>query len=186
MKAYKASVTQKLKEYGRDPASCKVLYLIGPLLGETKEDAQELLRRRNAFAEQNVEYSLARLGWITNIDFSRMDLDAPVGELTTNGHQESLRQFLTKAGKRTLREAMLDYSTSGQSVDLVGTPDQVAGQMEEIMQEVGGDGFLLSMPNVSRRTTAEICDGLIPALQKRGVVRKQYAHKQFRDNLLEF
>jgi hypothetical protein len=30
------------------------------------------------------------------------------------------------------------------------------------MQEVGGDGFLLSMPNVSRRTTAEICDGLIP------------------------
>ena len=54
------------------------------------------------------------------------------------------------------------------------------------MQEVGGDGFLFSMPNVSRRSTAEICDGLIPALQKRGLVRKQYAHKQFRDNLLEF
>ena len=163
-----------------------MLYLVGPLLGETKEDAQELLHRRNAAAAQNVEYSLARLGWITNIDFSQMDLDAPVGELSTNGHQESLRQFLVKAGKRTLREAMVDYSTSGQSVDLVGTPDQVAGQMEEIMQEVGGDGFLFSMPNVSRRSTAEICDGLIPALQKRGVVRKQYGHKQFRDNLLEF
>ncbi len=54
------------------------------------------------------------------------------------------------------------------------------------MQEVGGDRFLLSMPNVSRRTTAEICDGLIPVRQKRGVVCKQYAHKQFRDNLLEF
>jgi FMN-dependent oxidoreductase (nitrilotriacetate monooxygenase family) len=186
MKAYKADITRKLKEYGRDPSSCKVLYLVGPLLGETKEDAQELLRRRNASAAQNVEYSLARLGWITNIDFSQMDLDAPVGELTTNGHQESLRQFLVKAGKRTLREAMVDYSTSGQSVDLVGTPDAVAGQMEEIMQEVGGDGFLFSMPNVSRRSTAEICDGLIPALQKRGLVRRQYAHKQFRDNLLEF
>lgn len=186
MKAYKASITAKLKEYGRDPKSCKVLYLIGPLLGETDADAKELLRRRNAAAEKNLEYSLARLGWITNIDFSKMDLDAPVGELTTNGHQESLRQFLTKAGKRTLREAMLDYSTSGQSIDLVGTPDSIAGQMGEIMEEVGGDGFLLSMPNVSRRTTAEICDGLVPALQKRGLVRKQYGHTQFRDNLLEF
>jgi FMN-dependent oxidoreductase (nitrilotriacetate monooxygenase family) len=186
MKAYKADITAKLKSFGRDPKSCKVLYLIGPLVGETKEDAQELLRRRNAAAEQNIEYSLARLGWITNIDFSKMDLDAPVGELTTNGHQESLRQFLTKAGKRTLREAMLDYSTSGQSIDLVGTPDAVAAQMGEIIEEVGGDGFLFSLPNVSRRSMAEICDGLIPALQRRGLTRKGFGHKQFRDNLLEF
>jgi FMN-dependent oxidoreductase (nitrilotriacetate monooxygenase family) len=186
MKTYRASIISKLKEYGRDPNSCKLLYLVGPLLGETEDDAKELLRRRNAAAEKNLEYSLARLGWITNIDFSKMDLDAPVGELKTNGHQESLRQFLVKAGKRTLREAMLDYSKSGQSIDLVGTPDSVAAQMGEIMEEVGGDGFLLSMPNVSRRTTAEICDGLVPELQKRGLVRKQYAHTRFRDNLLEF
>ena len=55
--------------------------------------------------------ALARLGWITNIDFSKFDLDAPVGELATNGHQESLAQFLKGAGKRTLREAIIDYST---------------------------------------------------------------------------
>ena len=54
------------------------------------------------------------------------------------------------------------------------------------MQEVGGDGFLFSMPNVCLKTTPEICDGLIPVLQKRGLVRKHYTHKQFRDNLLEF
>jgi alkanesulfonate monooxygenase SsuD/methylene tetrahydromethanopterin reductase-like flavin-dependent oxidoreductase (luciferase family) len=163
-----------------------VLYLVSPLLGETAEDARELVRRRNEGAARNLDISLARFGWITNIDFSRFDLDAPVGELTTNGHQESLRQFLVGAGKRTLREAMLDYSTSGQSMDLVGTPDQVAGQMAEAMEEVGGDGFLFSMSNVSRRTMAEITDGLIPALQRRGLVRRAYAHKQLRDNLLEF
>jgi hypothetical protein len=33
---------------------------------------------------------------------------------------------------------------------------------------------------------AEIEDGLIPALQDRGLVRKQYEHKQFRDNLLAY
>jgi FMN-dependent oxidoreductase (nitrilotriacetate monooxygenase family) len=186
MKAYRADVSAKLASFGRDPKSCKVLYLVSPLLGETADDAKELLRRRNESAAKNIDISLARFGWITNIDFSKFDLDAPVGELSTNGHQESLRQFLVGAGKRTLREAMLDYSTSGQSVDLVGTPDQVAGQMGELMEEVGGDGFLFSMPNVSRRTMAEITDGLVPALQRRGLVRRAYAHKQLRDNLLEF
>jgi len=110
----------------------------------------------------------------------------PVGELTTNGHQQSLAQFLRKAGKRTLREAIVSYASSGASVDLVGSPDAVAAQMAEAMQEVGGDGFLLSMGNVSRRTTAEIADGLVPVLQQRGLTRKAYAHKHLRDNLLEF
>lgn len=58
--------------------------------------------------------------------------------------------------------------------------------MAEAMEEVGGDGFLFSMSNVSRRTTAEIADGLAPALQQRGLTRRAYAHAQLRENLLEF
>jgi hypothetical protein len=42
------------------------------------------------------------------------------------------------------------------------------------------------MPNVTRRLLAEMEDGLIPALQKRGLVRRSYGHAMFRDNLLEF
>jgi FMN-dependent oxidoreductase (nitrilotriacetate monooxygenase family) len=186
MKEYRADIAAKLASFGRDPKSCKVLYLIAPVLGETEEDAQERLRRRNESAAKNLDIAMARFGWITNIDFSQFDLDAPVGELSTNGHQESLRQFLQGAGKRTLREAFTDYSTSGLSIELVGTPDQVAAQMGEAMEEVGGDGFLFSMSNVSRRTMAEITDGLIPALQQRGLTRRAYAHKHLRDNLLEF
>jgi len=68
----------------------------------------------------------------------------------------------------------------------VGTPDAVAAQMGEVMQEVGGDGFLFALPNVSRKSVVEITDGLVPALQQRGLVRKQYGCKHFRDNLLEF
>lgn len=62
----------------------------------------------------------------------------------------------------------------------------VAARMGEAMQEVGGDGYLFSLPNLSRRTLAEIEDGLVPALQRRGLARKAYSHAQFRDNLLEF
>jgi len=54
------------------------------------------------------------------------------------------------------------------------------------MQEIGGDGFLLVLPDVSRRSAATIMDGLVPVLQRRGLTRRAYAHEQLRDNLLEF
>jgi hypothetical protein len=56
----------------------------------------------------------------------------------------------------------------------VGTPDSVAARMGKVMDEVGGDGYLFSLPNVSRRSLAEIEDGLVPASQDRGLVRKAY------------
>lgn len=186
MKAYRDDVRAKMAACGRDPDSCKVLFLVSPVLAETNAEAKEKAEQRAMVSAKNVDKRLAQIGWSTNIDFSEFDLDAPVGELTTNGHQQSLAQFLRKAGKRTLREAIVSYTSGGGSVDLVGSPDAVAAQMGEAMEEVGGDGYLFSMPNVSRRTTTEIADGLAPALQRRGLTRKAYAHAQLRDNLLEF
>jgi alkanesulfonate monooxygenase SsuD/methylene tetrahydromethanopterin reductase-like flavin-dependent oxidoreductase (luciferase family) len=74
------------------------------------------------------------------------------------------------------------------SVELIGTPDQVAERMGEVMEEVGGDGFLITTPvmRMSRRYIVEITDWLIPALQRRGLTRTSYAHAMLRDNLLEF
>ena len=90
------------------------------------------------------------------------------------------------ANGRTLRQTMSEYNVTGLSIELIGTPDFVAAQMGEAMEEVGGDGFLFSLPNVSRRLLAEIEDGLVPALHDRGLVRAAYGHRQFRDNLLEY
>ena len=55
-----------------------------------------------------------------------------------------------------------------------------------VREAVGGDGVLIALPNVSRKSVAEVTDGLVPALQRRGLVRKAYEHAQFRDNLLAF
>ena len=73
----------------------------------------------------------------------------------------------------------------GLDIDYTGTPDHVAGMMQEIMEEVGGDGFLIFNSYFDRRYVMEVCEGLVPALQRRGVVRTAYAHKHLRDNLLE-
>ena len=73
------------------------------------------------------------------------------------------------------------------SVELVGTPDQVAERMGEVMEEVGGDGFLITSPAMrnSRRYISEITDGLVPALQRRGLTHRVLV-RHLRDNLREF
>jgi len=39
---------------------------------------------------------------------------------------------------------------------------------------------------VSRKYITEICDGLIPALQRRGLTRTSYTYDHLRDTLREF
>jgi FMN-dependent oxidoreductase (nitrilotriacetate monooxygenase family) len=187
MKAYRNDVRARMVAHGRDPDDCKVLFMIAPIIGETEADAQERKRLREARAAAQIPQRLAHLGKIMNIDFGKMDLDKPISDdLTTNGHQQTLDQFKKMAAGRTLRQAMSEHNVTALSVELVGTPDSVAAKMGEVMEEVGGDGFLFSMPNVSRRLMAEIEDGLVPALQDRGLVRSAYGHAQFRANLLEY
>ena len=188
MKAYRDDVRARMAAHGRDPECCKVLFLVAPILGETEAEAQEHKQMRAARAAEQIEQRLAFFGKLTNIDFSAFDLDQPLYgmRLTTNGHQLNLDQLIEMAGNRTLRQVMADYGATGLSVELVGTPNSVAARMGEVMEEVGGDGYLFSLPNLSRRTLAEIEDGLVPALQRRGLARKAYSHPQFRDNLLEF
>jgi FMN-dependent oxidoreductase (nitrilotriacetate monooxygenase family) len=186
MREYRDDVRARMVGHGRDPEACKVLFLVAPIVAATHEDALALKARRAARVAEQVDRKLAFLGKITNIDFAQYDLDAPVADLTTNGHQQTLEDFKRKAGNRTLRDAIAAYNSDGGSVELVGSPDDVAAQMEEAMQAAGGDGFLFSLPDVSRRSIAEVEDGLIPALQKRGLVRAAYTHSHFRDNLLEF
>jgi FMN-dependent oxidoreductase (nitrilotriacetate monooxygenase family) len=186
MKAYRDDVRARMAAVGRDPDTCKVLFLVAPIIGQTEQEAQERKQMRLDRARQQIPQRLAHLGKVTNIDFGRFDLDQPLGELKTNGHQQTLDQFTSKAPGKTLRELMEDHNTTELSVELVGTPDSIAARMGEVMEEAGGDGFLFSLPNVSRRVLAEIEDGLVPALQARGLTRAAYSHKQFRDNLLEF
>jgi len=188
MKAYRDELRAHALAQGRNPDDIKVLFLVSPTIGETEEEARLRHAQKMARAAKQVPQLLAFFGKITNINFAAYDLDTPVNELTltTNGHQQSLDDFKKVTGRKTLREAMLSYRGNNGSVELVGTPDSVAARMEEVMAEVGGDGFLITTNDTSRRIVAEITDGLIPALQARGLTRKEYSHAQFRDNLLEF
>jgi FMN-dependent oxidoreductase (nitrilotriacetate monooxygenase family) len=186
-KVYRDDIRSRAIGHGRNPDNIKVMFCVQVILGETNDDAQLRFKRRMARDDQQIGQRLAFLGNVFNIDFAAVPHDVPIRELglTTNGHQASLEGIVRDAGHKTLREWMSD-AAPGYYYDLIGTPDRVAGVMKEMMQQSGGDGFLFFLNDVSRRTVAEITDGLVPALQERGLVRDTYSHQHFRDNLLEF
>jgi FMN-dependent oxidoreductase (nitrilotriacetate monooxygenase family) len=181
MKAYRANVRKNAIAAGRDPDSIKVLFLAYPLVDTTMEAAQERRRLMRADADRHLQAQLSTMSRLTNIDFSKFDPDEPLPELFTNGHQSSLAKWIGK----TPREVAVSQSAK-MGIDFTGTSDHVAGMMQEIMEEVGGDGFLFFNGTFDRRYLMEVFDGLVPELQRRGLTRKAYAHKHFRDNLLEF
>ena len=174
-------VSEIFSEIGRDPDDIKVLFLAYPIMDTTMEAARDRRQLEREDAEKNIDMQLSGMSRITGIDFSKFDLDQPLPELKTNGHQSSLAKWIGK----TPRSIVQSYASKA-GIDFTGTIDHVAGMMQEIMQEVGGDGFLLFNGYFDRRYIMEVCDGLVPELQRRGLTRTGYSHQCFKDNLLEF
>ncbi|MBJ3774062.1 NtaA/DmoA family FMN-dependent monooxygenase [Acuticoccus mangrovi] len=187
IKAYRDDVRARAEKSGRNPDDIKVLFVVAPVLGHTMDEAQEKLDRiRNH--PGYIDKTLAAISAITDIDFAQFDLDKELPHLTTNGEQGSLDAFAQWGSGKTLREIVMEQVNRGLD-GLVGTPDQVADRMGEIMEEVGGDGFLITRPfttNLSRQYILEICEGLVPALQRRGLTRTQYTKSTLRETLREF
>ncbi|MER6434310.1 NtaA/DmoA family FMN-dependent monooxygenase [Streptomyces sp900105245] len=185
MKAYRDDIRERMKDHGRNPDECKILYLVTPVVDETNDDARRKADRWTTDPHY-IEYLLCELSSITEIDFSKFDLDEPLPAITTNGERGTLEKFAQAGSGKTLRE-LIGLTLVG-TVDLVGSPGTVADRMGKIMEEVGGDGFLITNPRMhfNRRYITEITDGLVPALQRRGLVRTGYTHAHLRDNLLEF
>jgi FMN-dependent oxidoreductase (nitrilotriacetate monooxygenase family) len=188
MKDYRDDIRARAVAHGRAADDVKVMYIIQPVLGETEEDAAELARRRYELTQDQIETVLGIMSITTEVDFKQFALDEPLpDDVETNGHQSGLAQFKKRAAGRTLREALMGQST--ESVKLVGTPDSVAEQMEEVMDAVGGDGFLIRGEPVrthSRRYVDEIASGLAPALRARGLIRSSYDEPTFKQNLAAF
>jgi FMN-dependent oxidoreductase (nitrilotriacetate monooxygenase family) len=185
-KDFRDDIRGRLVDLGRDPDSCKVLFLIAPIVADTVEEAQAK-KLRWMSDPRYIELVLATMSSITEIDFSAFDLDAPLPPVTTNGERGFLEAFVKRGEGKTLRQNIIDDGMGGAN-DFVGTPETVADQMAEFMSVAGGDGFLITSPEkkLNRRYVTEITDGLVPVLQRRGLVRDEYEFAQFRDNLLAF
>ncbi|MGM1062376.1 NtaA/DmoA family FMN-dependent monooxygenase [Saccharothrix sp. Mg75] len=190
MKRFRDDVRAKAAEQGRDPDSVKVLFCVTPTLGETDAEARER-HERMVNAPGFIQDVLVQVSALTQIDFAEFDLDRPLPRrLETNGEKGTLDQFQQWGSGKTLRQLVVENAGGlVSSVELIGSPDTVAERMGEVMAEVGGDGFMLTTPllRLNRRYIADVTEGLVPALQRRGLARDRYEPgRTLRQRLLEF
>jgi FMN-dependent oxidoreductase (nitrilotriacetate monooxygenase family) len=184
MKEYREEVLKHAVDYGRDPKTVKMMFTCIPTIVKDRKDVAETREMMAKARAANFEHMLAAMSFLSGIDFSKFDLDGPVGEIKTNGMQTMLRTFNKFGPNATLRQIMTAPNEGGFSA-IVGTADDIAAQMQEAMEEVGGDGFLIT-GHFKPKYVTSITDELVPALQKRKLTRTDYSHEMFRDNLMAF
>ena len=118
------------------------------------------------------------------VDLGKYDLDAPLENIKTQASQGLLSATMDAIEGRapTVREAALHWGMAVGMPQIVGTPEQVADKIEEFWRVSGCYGFNTS-PTVSPSSINNFVEQVVPILQKRGLMRTEYAGTTYRENL---
>ena len=132
----------------------------------------------------DVEAALALLSGWTGVDFSQIDPDATIEYIENDAGRTALASF-SKADpnrKWTVREAAQFVGLGGRGPVIVGSPQQVADELETWIDETGIDGFNLAFA-VMPETFSDVVDLIVPELQRRGRYRLSYPPGTLREKL---
>ena len=188
LKDFRDDIRDRMVKHGRHPDDAKIMFLISPVVGDTEEAAQARYLEVVGATPKILAQRLGRLTLHTGLDWTKFDLDKPfpdVDPASIQGFQGFVMSLRASAkGGKTLRETLSEQETT--SLKLIGTPEQVADQMQAAIEEIGGDGFLMHARPLTRRYLAEVLDGLVPLLQNRGLVRSRYETDTLRGHLAQF
>lgn len=179
------SIKQAVVDAGRDPDQVKVTPAVGVIVAETTEQVR--LKEALLRGLGREEDGLALLCEGLNVDFAGRDLDEPFsdedlarmswqglrdGVLKASGKPHpSVRDFVHYSRRGTLDEAGM----------FIGTPEQVADQMEDWFGSCC-DGFVLAAGAVPG-SYEDFARLVVPELQRRGLARTEYATSTLRGNL---
>lgn len=167
---------------GRAAEEIKILTMLTPIVAETEAAAKQKLEDYQSHI--STEGVLALFGGWTGLDLSGYD-DDDVLTYVENDSMRSVLEVLTTVDpdkEWTIRELKKFVGIGGISAYVVGSPEQVADQLEAWVDETGVDGFNLAH-TISPGTFEDFIEHVIPVLQDRGLVRKEYTGTSFRDNL---
>ena len=164
-------------------ADVKVTFGIQPIVGGTEVEA--LRTQEELIARVPLEAALARASGTLGMDFSKVDIDAPMEQVDTQASQGLMSILSSLFGDRrlTFREAAMKWGSASGMLQIVGTPEQVADQIETIWRETGCHGFNIT-PTTNFASVENFVDEVVPLLQRKGVFRTSYEGDTFRDNFL--
>ncbi|URK86404.1 LLM class flavin-dependent oxidoreductase (plasmid) [Rhizobium sp. RCAM05350] len=182
---YANDLKARAVRFGRARDSILVLAGLATIIGSTEVEAR---RRQEELRELiPLEYSLARLSGVLQIDPKRLKLDEPLPEdipLPADGGHTFFRATLALARRDRLSVRDLIRALNGGTGHrtIVGTPESVANDIEKWFLAGAADGFNL-MPDVLPSGLEVFVDEVVPILRRRGIFRHEYTGRTLRDHL---
>ena len=161
----------------------KVTFGLQCILGGTEEEAKA--HQKEIADRIPIDAALNRMSGTMGVDFSRLELDSRLADNTTEASQGMLMALANMAGdgNATVRDAARLFGASTGMPQVVGTPEQVADELEHLWRSSGCHGFNLT-PTTSNSSVEEFVDEVVPLLQKKGIYRTEYTGKTFAENVM--
>ncbi|MBP0598140.1 LLM class flavin-dependent oxidoreductase [Herbaspirillum sp. LeCh32-8] len=172
----------RAQQFGRRAQDIKILSAVMPFVGRSRAHAEELREEANGLADPLV--GLSTLSSHMNVDFSAYAPDAPIGDVQVSGIQGLFKLLKEISAERqlTLADAARLYAQGVLTPQVAGTAADVADWLEDIVAQGGADGFVIS-PSHLPHGFDDFVDGVVPELQRRGSLRKQYQGNSLREHL---
>ncbi len=174
----------RMARYGRAPSELKVLAGLPIVLAESDAEAADAYAHLQELVHPDV--GRFRLGMDLETDLSDLPVDQPIPEdripQGANFHKGFFDDILRliRDGQPTLREVYLRYERGRKTI--TGSPRRVADVMEEWFTGGAADGFMLQF-HIMPRGLEMFVEQVVPELQRRGLMRREYAGKTLREHL---
>ncbi len=183
--AFYADIKGRLAAYGRSADSLKIMPGVLIVVAESEVLAREKFESFQDLVEPEV--GVALLGrMLGNFDLSGYPLDGPLPALPlTDSGQRSRQKLLTELAEREhLNLAQLGRRIAGGRghYSLIGTPEQVADELQIWFEQGAADGFNVLVPHLPGGLE-DVARLLVPELQRRGLFRTEYEGTTLRENL---
>ena len=172
--AFYRSVKSLGEAAGRRPESMLVMPGILPIMGRTRQDAQDRFEQLQSLVHPRIGLPMLA---DTFGDLSAYDLDGPLpAPLATRNAvksgQDKLAQLASQPGMTIRKLYQMMAGASGHAV-VVGSVADVADTMEDWFSASACDGFNI-MPPFMPGPAVEAFEWLIPELQRRGLFQTEY------------
>ncbi|SEF00407.1 FMN-dependent oxidoreductase, nitrilotriacetate monooxygenase family [Arthrobacter alpinus] len=178
-----ADLKGRLGAFGRSRDELLILPGISAYIGETEQEAQEKYDYLNSLA--NPDYGVHQLSQQLDFDLSGYSLDAQLPELPaeTDGAQSRKKLIVDVARKEslTIRELTEKLAGARGHFTFIGTPAQVADEIELWFTTGAADGFNI-MPPTFPAGLDDFVDKVVPLLQDRGLFRTEYTGRTLREH----
>jgi FMN-dependent oxidoreductase (nitrilotriacetate monooxygenase family) len=184
MVAFYDDVKGRMEGFGRRPEQCAIMTSLNVIVAETESIAREKQAHINELV--TAEQGLASMSFHLGFDFSTLPLDQPIEDMDIDGGSRGMFDIVLRGATSegmTLRQAGKRYATLPFTPQVVGTPSQVADQLQHWFEIGGCDGYLVN-PTTAPGTFEQVVRMLVPELQRRGLFRTEYKHSTFRETIL--